>query len=478
MSSLSDITTVARSGILTQQERLNVIAHNITNVDTAGYHRQVASLTTNPCKLPNISTTRDYAQGTGVTVADITREYDLLRERAVLGELSDYALNDFMANQLPDIESIMQTDTQNGLAETLTAFWTAWQDVASYPDNESMRAVALEAGVQLAAVLNKTSSSLASYAEGIATGVSPNINGSVTSEVDRLNIITQELQTLNHKITLYENTRVSAGDLEDRRDVLVSELAQLADVSVDAGYHITLDGQTLVSSDGLTRNELTISSSDPLSFEVAGTPVTIESGTLGGWGRLVEYIDSLSGGLDTLASELITQINALHTTGYDLDGNPGMAFFTGSTASDMAVNSALYNADNPMLNKPRLIAAAKSLFDPGGPNESALTGDGSNALAIADLSGATFAALDDQSFNDYYSQLTSALGAQIESYEALAEDGETIVTALRAAIQSESGVSLDEELVSMITAQRAYQAAANLLTQTNTMFDVIMSITR
>jgi hypothetical protein len=45
--------------------------------------------------------------------------------------------------------------------------------------------------------------------------------------------------------------------------VLVAELAQLDDVSVDAGYTITLDGQSLWSSDGLTPYELTISSSTP-----------------------------------------------------------------------------------------------------------------------------------------------------------------------------------------------------------------------
>ncbi len=478
MSSLTDITTVARSGILAQQENLNVIAHNITNVNTTGYHRQTAVLTTNPANMSNISTTIPYSQGTGVTVDDVMREYDLLRERALLGERSETAENEFLAEQLPDLEAILLTDTENGLAETLTEFWTAWQDVASYPDDITMRSVALEKGAQLAAVLNKTSSSLQSYRDAVAAGTPPDITGSVADEVDSLNTITEELQNLNRKISLYEGTRVSTADLEDRRDVLVGELADLADVSVDADYTITLDGQTLVSSDGLTRNTLSVTSSDPLTFDVAGTAVTIEEGVIGGWSGMVDYIETLVDNLDTLAAEMITQINTLHTSGYDLDGNAGIDFFTGTTAGDIAVNATLYNADNPLLNQPRLLAAAQSLYDPGGPDEGANTGDGSNALAISDLSGTAFATLENLSFNEYYTQLSTNLGTQIQTYEALAEDGAATITALEDAIQSESGVSLDEELISMITAQRAYQAAANLLSQTNTMFDVIMSITR
>jgi hypothetical protein len=127
-------------------------------------------------------------------------------------------------------------------------------------------------------------------------------------------------------------------------------------------------------------------------------------------------------------------------------------FFTGSTASDIAVNSALYNADNPMLNNPRLIAAAQSLFDPGGPNESALTGDGSNALAIADLSGASFSALNERLLMNII-RADQRLGNSIESYEHWRGRG-TIVTG--AAIRHSVGIrgDLDEELVSMITDHR------------------------
>jgi flagellar hook-associated protein 1 FlgK len=476
MSSLSDIITVGRSGILSQQERLNVIGHNITNSQTKGYHRQQAILSTNPANMPNLSTTRPYSQGTGVTVKDVIREFDMLREQALLEEKSDAALHEHLAKMLPDIESILQPGTDSGVSEALTEFWTAWQDVASYPDNITMRNVLLEKAGQLTDQLSNVTASLDSYRAGIAGGVPPNATGAVVNDLESFNEATAEIAKLNDKITRYQATRVSTADLEDRRDLLVRDLSEMAEIDVDADYNITLDGQTLVSSNGSTQNDLTLSSSDPMVFDVAGTAVNMASGKLGAWSQLGDYIETLNTNLDSLANTLITQVNALHVTGYDLAGNPGEVFFTGTGADDIAVNTNIYNPDNPQLNNPELVAAAATLHDPGGPNEGPNTGDGANALAIADLARTDMAALNNQTCNEFYIDLTTNLGTRIQSEENIAADSARTMQMLEDAIQSETGVNLDEELIDMITAQRAYQAAAKVVSQTNQLFDVILSL--
>ena len=476
MSSLNDILTVARSGILSHQERLNVIGHNITNVHTKGYHRQTAALSTNPANLPNISVTIPYAQGTGVRVRDVFREYDMLRERALLEEQSEFSRQEHLAKMLPDLEALLLGHTQEGFNQALNAFWAAWQDVAAYPDNLTMRNVLLERGAQLADQFNRISASLEGYAERIVTGVAPDIGGAVTRDVEEVNRLTEEMQRLNRKISLYEITRVSTADLEDRRDLLARELCKLAEIEVDAAYNVRLDGELLVSADGLTRQTLSVSSSAPLAFEVGGNAVVIERGILGAWGELLAYVDNLGTQLDALAGGMISSINTLHTTGYDLDGNAGLEFFTGATAGDITVNAALYNPANPLLNNPRLVAAAATLHDPGGPNEGPNTGDGAIALAIAGLYLQRQGALGDQTFNDFYTQMNGHLGERVNAAANARANSAMVMRMLENAIQSESGVSLDEELVNMITAQRAYQAAARLAADVNRMFDVIMNM--
>ena len=169
----------------------------------------------------------------------------------------------------------------------------------------------------------------------------------------------------------------------------------------------------------------------------------------------------------------MTQINTLHTTGYDLDGNVGVDFFTGSGATGIQVNPALYNPVNPLLNQPRLVAAASTLHAPGEPNE----GDGSAALAIADLADNKIAALGNQTFNNYSTELVAGLATSIQSEEALAADGKAVVDSLNNAIQGETGVSLDEEMIEMISAQRAYQASAKLVTTIDDMLDTLINRT-
>ena len=49
-------------------------------------------------------------------------------------------------------------------------------------------------------------------------------------------------------------------------------------------------------------------------------------------------------GLNTFAAGLISQVNAIHRTGYGLNNATNLDFFTGTTAGDIAVNSAVDNA--------------------------------------------------------------------------------------------------------------------------------------
>lgn len=476
MASLSDMVSISSSGLYAHQERLAVISNNVTNMQTEGYHRQTAVLSTNPANYPNLYTTIPYSMGTGVQVQDIIREYDGLRESVYLGENSESSKHEFLAKMLPDMQILLDETSGSTISDSLNKFWASCQDVAANPDNLAIRNAMLARANQLAVTFNSISSGLSDYRSGIISGTPPDVTGSLADEVSTINETLDELQKINRLITQFQATNVSTADLEDKRDLLVRDLSSSFEVDVDTQYNIRLAGQTLVSSDGATKNDLEITGSDPLSFSAAGTAVEIEEGTLGGYQELITYIDSIQSDLNTLAGSLISEVNTMHEAGYDLEGDPGLAFFTGTTAADIAVNTELYDQSNPLLNHPEKIAAAKTLYDPGGPNEGPNTGDGANILDIADLSRADQADLSDRTYNEFYTDLSSALGARIASEEDMAEAGEATLAMLDTAIQSESGVNLDQELVDMMSAQRAYQSSAKVLSTVNAMFDVLFSL--
>ncbi len=137
------------------------------------------------------------------------------------------------------------------------------------------------------------------------------------------------------------------------------------------------------------------------------------------------------------------------------------AFFSGKDSSDIAVNSLL--AGNPAL-----LAAAKT----------DLPGDGSNATDLASLQDLAVNTLGGVSLNDYYTATTANIAVSLSGARSTAEASAIIFGSLTAQREALSGVSLDEEAVSMVTYQRAYQAAARFVNVVDEMMQVLLSLVR
>ncbi|NCC49896.1 MAG: flagellar hook-associated protein FlgK [Spartobacteria bacterium] len=478
MASLNDALIIGRSGVLTHQERLNVISHNIANVDTPGYHRQRAVLAVNPPQRPNLYQTRNYDIGTGVRVDDVVRDFNNLLESTLLKETSIYEKNALLADALGNLEGLMNAGPEDALSTAMRQFWSAWQDLANNADDVAFRQVVIERAITLVGQINYTADRLQEYRAGIAAGgVGPDFTGVIPRQVDEVNSLASRIADLNKRITTSEGQGINCNDLCDTRDQLLLKLSALVNTTKATDGTITIDGQVLISADGQTVNELMIMDADsnPIQLSLDGAAVNITGGQIGGWVEAASFCEYYSGQLDILAGALISEVNALHISGYDLDGNDGLEFFTGTTAADMAINTLIHDPANPAMDNPRLIAAANTLHDMGPPRIPNV-GDGANALEIADLCYADLAALGDMTFNEFYAAMVGDLGAAVQTAETLAGDGAQVISMLEDAIQSESGVNLDEELIEMLQAQRAYQAAARIISTVDEMLQVVLSM--
>lgn len=489
MATLHDSLTIARSAILTHQERMAIISNNIANVNTPGYHRRIALLGSNPPINPTISETRHYDIGTGVRVAGVMQQYNYFQENMLVGQKSDASYYDTLAKGLGDVETLLSGLGDASLTDTLQGFWNSWHDVANNADVLSFRGVLIETGVSLTQQLNVMADRLGEARATVISGTPPNTSGILQDQVDEVNSLATQLAELNSKIS-YSLSSFEPYDMKDQRTELIRQLSELTDISVGTDYTITIDGETLVSGDGATLNTLAVSdSTSPVSLTLGGNPVSISSGTIGAWIDVASTIDDPGGSLklrlDTLADTLMNAVNALHTTGYDLDGNAGIAFFTGTDndgdglidADTIAVNSLIYDSSNPMNNDPRLIAAAATRYS-AGPPPVPNPEDGAVALQIASLASASQAGLNSMRFHEYLPDALATIGARVDSAATLANEGNDIVNTLLDAIQEETGVNLDEELIEMLSAQRAYQAAARLFTTIDELMEQIIRLGR
>ena len=158
---------------------------------------------------------------------------------------------------------------------------------------------------------------------------------------------------------------------------------------------------------------------------------------------------------------LVSQVNTLHRQGYTLAGQTQTDFFdpAGVTASTLALAPGiLASGDN--------IAAA-------GTNAA---GDGANALLLAGLKEDALPALNGRSLRQYYADIAAGVGIGVRNagddvniHQALLDQAD----AQRSAV---SGVSLDEEMVMLISQQEAYSAAARIVKMADDALQMLLQI--
>lgn len=242
-----------------------------------------------------------------------------------------------------------------------------------------------------------------------------------------------------------------ANELADRRDGLVLKLADLAGATAtvrDTGaVDVSLFGSTLVS--GTAARALALNGSETLSeqgsnppsltFTDNGQPAIVTSGELGSsMDSLNTVLPKYAKSLDDVAAKLAATVNGIHQSGFDRNGDAGEPFYTGTDAESITM----------AISDPDKVAAS------GSANGRL---DGSIADALGDV--ATSGTGPDVT----YRQLVADLGVTAKSATLKAETQSTITADLDSNHQSTSGVSLDEEMSNLLQYQRAYEAAAKLM---------------
>lgn len=222
--------------------------------------------------------------------------------------------------------------------------------------------------------------------------------------------------------------------------MLVDQLSKLVPVTaVDGGQTVLIGGLALVTAGTVKQVSL-----QNVSMQLDKVPINPTGGVLGAdLTALTNTIPGIESQLNTLASSLMTAVNTQHAAGYGLDGSTGLPFFTGTNASDIAVNSQL-------VSNPAKIAASST---------SGALGDGSNAQAMANVQNQTLSGLG-SSVTQGYSSLIASIGQQAQIASSFQQRATLMQQTVQQQEQAISGVSLDQEGANMVVQQQAYDAAA------------------
>ncbi|OUR72929.1 flagellar hook-associated protein FlgK [Methylophaga sp. 41_12_T18] len=106
---------------------------------------------------------------------------------------------------------------------------------------------------------------------------------------------------------------------------------------------------------------------------------------------------------------------------------------------------------------------------------SAAIGDNRNALAMADLQTAKLLNAGTQSFADSYGVLVANVATRTHQADVGQQTQQGLLDQVELRYESTSGVNLDEEAANLIRYQQAYQAASQIITVSNTIFNALIN---
>ncbi|WP_019583610.1 flagellar hook-associated protein FlgK [Thioalkalivibrio sp. ALE16] len=104
-------------------------------------------------------------------------------------------------------------------------------------------------------------------------------------------------------------------------------------------------------------------------------------------------------------------------------------------------------------------------------------GDNRNMLAMNDLSDERLVG-GDRTFGDGYNSLLANVGTRTRQAQVAQESADAQLAQARAQREAVSGVNLDEEAADLIRYQQAYQAAAQVISVSNSLFDSLLGAVR
>ena len=320
---------------------LQVIGHNIANVNTEGYSRQNVTM--------KVSGYQQYANGffgKGVEVGTVTRSHDAYLTREAQTTRSVASADAARLARLEQLEAAFPMG-EDGIGESLNSMLNAWADVASSPSNQTARLVVIARADELAARLRDTAGQLDILRESTQL--------QVKGTVDNVNRLAADLAKVNQRLTEVMGSPNTPNDLLDQRDQILSELSKHVQVSsipgeggvvsvfVGGSMPLVLGSQSAKLEAGRDPAD---SSRLQINFVQGGTKTPLPDASLGGeLGGLMNFLHQdltqVSNLVGRMALATVSVVNEQHALGLDLNGDAGGPFF-----ADLALPPGVPSASN------------------------------------------------------------------------------------------------------------------------------------
>ncbi|MFR4231547.1 flagellar hook-associated protein FlgK [Clostridium sp.] len=421
MSGLLSTLNTAKSGMNVSQVAIQTTSHNISNINTPGYSRQrVNQSASSPYSMPGKNSNFGAGQiGTGAQIDDVTRIRNSFYDYQYRSESHQYGNTSVKYEYFKNIEGIFNEPSDTAISSSLNSFFNSWSELSKDPQSSGVKSVVIENGKYLSNSINSAFKRLESLEEGLDK----------QSEyiIDEVNSMLSQLDKLEKNIKIIQGSGKSPNDFLDKRDQLLDNLSfklNINDKDVKATLKKAYDANGKVTLDDLTKSGVKI------------------SGELEGTLSMKQEINKYKDGLKQLANTITSNVNDA----------AGQEIFKAKDGELISINPE-------MLQEPEKINVTADI-----------------ALKVYELKSEKVNINGkDMTINTFYNSMIQNLGQSSAAVIRDESNQSKLLENIDSSRSSVSGVSLDEEMISLVQLQHTYSANAKVMSTIDSLLDVVVN---
>lgn len=421
MSGLLSTLNTAKSGMNVSQVAIQTTSHNISNINTPGYSRQrVNQSASSPYSMPGKNSNFGAGQiGTGAQIDNVTRIRNSFYDYQYRSESHQYGSTSVKYEYFKNIEGIFNEPSDTAISSSLNSFFNSWSELSKDPQSSGVKSVVIENGKYLSNSINSAFKRLESLEEGLDK----------QSEyiMDEVNSMLSQLDKLEKNIKIIQGSGKSPNDFLDQRDQLLDNLSfklNINDKDVKATLKKAYDANGKVTLDDLTKSGVKI------------------SGELEGTLSMKQEINKYKDGLKQLANTITSNVNK--AAGQDIF---------------KAKDGELISINPEMLQEPEKINVTADI-----------------ALKVYELKSEKVNINGkDMTINTFYNSMIQDLGQSSAAVIRDESNQSKLLENIDSSRSSVSGVSLDEEMISLVQLQHTYSANAKVMSTIDSLLDVVVN---
>ena len=421
MSGLLSTLNTAKSGMNVSQVAIQTTSHNISNINTPGYSRQrVNQSASSPYSMPGKNSNFGAGQiGTGAQIDNVTRIRNSFYDYQYRSESHQYGSTSVKYEYFKNIEGIFNEPSDTAISSSLNSFFNSWSELSKDPQSSGVKSVVIENGKYLSNSINSAFKRLESLEEGLDK----------QSEyiMDEVNSMLSQLDKLEKNIKIIQGSGKSPNDFLDQRDQLLDNLSfklNINDKDVKATLKKAYDANGKVTLDDLTKSGVKI------------------SGELEGTLSMKQEINKYKDGLKQLSNTITSNVNKA----------AGQEIFKAKDGELISINPE-------MLQEPEKINVTADI-----------------ALKVYELKLEKVNINGkDMTINTFYNSMIQDLGQSSAAVIRDESNQSKLLENIDSSRSSVSGVSLDEEMISLVQLQHTYSANAKVMSTIDSLLDVVVN---